>query len=51
MTKIILEVTEKELEQLDSIGVFRPDMAGVLWQQVTITPVDKAESEAKDGQN
>ena len=48
MTKIILEVTEEELERLDSIGIFNPDMAGVFWQQVTITPVDKAESEDKE---
>ena len=41
MTKIIFEVTEEELERLDSIGIFSPDMAGVLWQKVTITPVDK----------
>ena len=45
MTKIILEVTDEELKRLDSIGIFKPDMAGVLWQQVTITPVDKAERE------
>ena len=45
MTKIILEVTDEQLERLDSTSIFNPDMAGVLWQQVTITPVDKAESE------
>lgn len=47
MTKIILDVTEEELERLDSIGIFNPDMAGVLWQRVTITPIDKAESAEK----
>ena len=47
MIKIIFEVTEGELERLDSTGIFKPDMAGVLWQKVTITPVDKEESEAK----
>ena len=26
MTKIIFEVTEEELERLDSIGIFNPDM-------------------------
>lgn len=37
MTKVILVVTDEELERLDSIGLLKPDMAGVLWQSVTIT--------------
>lgn len=45
MTKIILEVTDEQFEQLNSTGLLNMDMAGVLWQQVTITPGDKAESE------
>ena len=47
MTKIILEVTDEQFKQLDSTGLLNMDMAGVLWQQVTITPGDKAESEEK----
>ena len=45
MIKVILEVTEKELEQLDSIGIFRPDMAGVLWQRATIRTESEAEND------
>lgn len=33
MTKIILEVTEEELERLDSIGIFNPDMAAKIWNK------------------
>ena len=45
MTKVILEVTDEELEQLDSIGILNMDMAGVLYQRITIIPADDAESE------
>lgn len=48
MTKIILEVTDEELKRLDSIGLLNMDMAGVLYQSITITSTDKAESEASE---
>ena len=46
MTKVIFEVTDEELKRLDSIGLFNPEMAGELWQSVTIRESgDKAEGE------
>lgn len=45
MTKVILVVTDEELKRLDSIGLFSTDMAGVLWQRVTITEKVGDESE------
>ena len=41
MTKIILEVTDEQLERLDSIDLFNIDMAGVLYQHLTITSADE----------
>lgn len=45
MTKIILEVTDEQFERLNAIGLLNMDMAGVLYQRITITSTDKAESE------
>ena len=48
MTKIIFEVTDQQLEQLDSIGLLNMDMAGVLYQKVTITSADEESEEKND---
>ena len=47
MTKIILEVTDEELKMLDSTGLLNMDMAGVLYQKITIVPANE-ESEDKE---
>lgn len=46
MVKIIIEATEEELDNLDRIGLFMMDKAGVFYQSITITPID-TESEVK----
>ena len=40
MIKIILEVTDEELENLDSVGLLNMDMVGVFYQKITITSAD-----------
>lgn len=48
MIKIVLEVTDEEMERLDTIGLFRMDMAGVLYQSISITSTDEAKKDKED---
>ena len=39
MVKIVIKATEEEFENLDSIGLFNMDNAGVFYQSITITSI------------
>lgn len=48
MTKIVLKVTDEQMERLDQIGILGMDMAGVLYQSVSIIPDDETKENKED---